>query len=176
MLIESMLRLIPTAGELVVWFPAGLIWSFLTLVVCGKLKVDFHWQTPFTRKINHFVIFTSAAVVSLTGGTSSVCAFALGVSSVIAWAVVRGDGNLLYEAMARERDAPHRTYYIVVPFLSTAFGGILSNLLWGHQAAVLGYLVAGIADALAEPVGFRFGRIRYRVPSRAGRGTTPREV
>ena len=71
---------------------------------------------------------------------------------------------MLYEAMARETDAPHRTHYIVVPYFSTLLGGLTSNILFGG-AAVVGYLVAGLADAIAEPVGTRFGRHTYRVPS-----------
>jgi phytol kinase len=169
---ERLFRLVPSGTELAIWFPLGLVWSFLVLLVCGILKRDVNWQTPFTRKLNHFVIFSSAAIVSAIGGSSSVCAFALGVTTVIGWSILRGNGFVLYEAMARERDAPYRTYYIILPLSATAIGGILSNLFWGHEAASLGYLVAGIADALAEPVGVKYGRMRYRIPSRAGGGTT----
>jgi len=169
---ERLLYLVPSGVELALWCPIGLAWSFLVLLVCGILKRDFKWQTPFTRKLNHFVIFSSAAIVSFIGGSSSVCSFALGVSIVIGWSILRGNGFVLYEAMARERDAPYRTYYIILPFFATAIGGVLSNLFWGHEAASLGYLVAGIADALAEPVGVKYGRLRYRIPSRASGGTT----
>ena len=31
------------------------------------------------------------------------------------FAVWRGPGNMLYEAMAREKDEPHRTFFILVP-------------------------------------------------------------
>jgi phytol kinase len=168
--IERLFHLVPSGIELALWFPIGLAWSWLVLLGCGILKRDFKWQTPFTRKLNHFVIFSSAAIVSYIGGSSSVCSFALGVSTVIGWSIFRGNGFILYEAMARERDAPYRTYYIILPFFATAIGGVLSNLFWGHEAASLGYLVAGIADALAEPVGVKYGRLRYRIPSRAREG------
>ncbi len=172
-MLERVLRLIPSGPELILWSPVGLCWAALVLSGCGLLKRRRRWPTPFTRKLNHFVIFISAAVVSVIGGgTSAVCAFALGVSSVVIWSVTRGTGNLLYEAMARERDEPHRSYYILVPLLSTAVGGILSNIVWGGEAAVLGYLVAGIADAAAEPIGVRFGRHRYRIPSRTSVSST----
>ena len=50
---------------------------------------------------------------------------------------------------------------------TTAVGGLSANLLFG-AAAPIGYLVAGWGDAIAEPVGARWGRHRYRVPSIAG--------
>jgi phytol kinase len=49
----------------------------------------------------------------------------------------------------------------------TALGGVVSAVLAGPQASV-GYLVAGWGDAVGEPVGSRWGRHRYRVPSLAG--------
>jgi phytol kinase len=54
-----------------------------------------------------------------------------------------------------------------VPLATTALGGVLANLLFG-DFAVVGYLVAGWGDAVGEPVGTRWGRHRYRVPSLAG--------
>ena len=78
-----------------------------------------------------------------------------------------GERSFAYEGIARESDAPRRSYFIVVPYLSTLVGGLASNLFFG-QVAVAGYLVTGIADAIAEPIGTRFGRHPYRVPSLGG--------
>jgi phytol kinase len=83
---------------------------------------------------------------------------------VIFYALLVGDGHLLYEAIAREKDAPHRTYYILAPYLATFLGGVTSNILFG-EAALVGYLVTGFGDAIGEPVGTRFGKHPYRVPS-----------
>jgi phytol kinase len=55
----------------------------------------------------------------------------------------------------------------VVPLLATAAGGVLAALLFGPFASV-GFLVAGWGDAVAEPIGIRYGRHRYRVPGLAG--------
>jgi phytol kinase len=85
-------------------------------------------------------------------------------SLVIFYAIVRGNGNILYEAMARETDAPYRTHYIIVPYIATLIGGLASNIIFG-PVAVVGYLVTGFGDAVAEPIGTRFGRHSYRVPS-----------
>ena len=82
-------------------------------------------------------------------------------------AVVRGAGNGLYDALARPTDAPRQTLFILVPLVSTAVGGLTANLLFGGYAYI-GYLVCGWGDAVGEPVGTRWGRHRYEVPSLSG--------
>lgn len=66
--------------------------------------------------------------------------------------------------MVRGQDSPYQTYYIVVPYFATLIGGITSNVLFSG-VAIVGYLVGGLGDAAGEPIGTRFGRHKYRVPS-----------
>lgn len=122
---------------------------------------------PYTRKVFHFCVFTAAGVVHLAGGLPATNAFGGVVALFVLAAVARGDGNPLYEALARETDRPHRTLFILVPLATTAAGGLLAALLAGPFAAV-GYMVSGWGDAVGEPVGRRWGRHAYRVPSLAG--------
>jgi phytol kinase len=89
------------------------------------------------------------------------------VSLVVLYAVARGPGFPFYEAMARPSDAPRRTLFIMVPLATTALGGILANVFFGAWA-IVGYMVGGWGDAVGEPVGAKFGRHRYRVPSLGG--------
>jgi phytol kinase len=56
---------------------------------------------------------------------------------------------------------------VLIPLLTTALGGGLANLLFPGYAYV-GYLVCGWGDAVGEPVGTRWGRRRFRVPSMVG--------
>jgi phytol kinase len=144
--------------------PPAAAWAAGALFFAGWLKRHRGWPTAYTRKLFHFAIFGAAAAVHARWGTRGVCLFGAAASAVIFYALVRGDGHILYEAMAREKDAPHRTYFIVAPYLATLLGGLASNILFG-STAIFGYLVAGIGDAVAEPIGSRFGRHRYRVPS-----------
>jgi len=144
--------------------PLGILWSYGCLYLSGYLKTRRGWQTGYTRKTFHFLIFTTVAAIQGIWGTPIVCLFGGACSLVIFCAAWRGTGNLLYEAMAREKDEPHRTYYIMVPYLATLLGGLASNILFG-PAAVAGYLVTGLGDAVGEPVGTRFGKHAYRVPS-----------
>jgi phytol kinase len=86
------------------------------------------------------------------------------VSLVLGFAVFRGAGSSFYEALAREQDRPHRTYFIVLPYFATLIGGIANNIFFG-PLSVVGYLVGGLGDAAGEPVGTRWGRHRYNIPT-----------
>lgn len=49
----------------------------------------------------------------------------------------------------------------------TAFGGLIGNILFG-KLAVIGYLIVGVGDAIGEPIGTKWGRHKYKVPSLFG--------
>jgi phytol kinase len=122
---------------------------------------------PYTRKIFHFIILSAALFVQLRWGFGGTLVFGSVVALLVLGAVVKGDGFGFYEALARPTDAPHRTLFVLVPLVTTALGGLLANALfpaWAH----VGYMVVAWGDAIAEPVGTRWGRHRYRVPSLAG--------
>jgi phytol kinase len=117
------------------------------------------------------LIFLSAVAVQARWGFAAVCLFGTMVSIVIAYAVFRGTNNKFYEALAREQDGPHRTYYIVVPYFATLIGGVASNILFG-PLSIVGYLVGGLGDAAGEPVGTRWGKHRYAMPGFRKSATT----
>ena len=149
---------------LLIGCPVALLWSFMCLYFSGYLKMHRCWKTGYTRKIFHFMIFTSVVVIQSIWGTPVVCLFGGMCTLVILYAIVRGRGNPFYEAMAREKDEPHRTCYIMVPYFATLIGGLMSNILFSH-AAIAGYLVTGIGDATGEIFGTRFGKHLYKVRS-----------
>lgn len=124
-------------------------------------------RVAYTRKIFHFVVFTTAAVVHSVWDLGGTVVFGAVVAGMVLAAVLKGDGHPFYEALARDKDRPRRTLFIVVPLVTTAVGGLASALLTG-PFAVVGYLAAGWGDAVGEPVGARWGRRPYRVPSLAG--------
>ena len=154
----------PTTKEMLIGGPAGLVWAYTCLFFAGFLKQRRGFRTGYSRKTFHFLIFGSVCGIQAIWGTSGVCLFGGMTSVVIFYAVLRGSGNMLYEAMAREKDQPHRTHYIVVPYFATLIGGLASNILFG-PVAVVGYLVTGLGDAVGEPVGVKYGKHQYRVPS-----------
>jgi phytol kinase len=157
----------PTTRVVLVVAPLALASAGLMGLLVGRLRTRHDIATPYTRKLFHVAIFSLAAGVHAVGGTPAVLVFGGIVALVVLYAAVRGEGYPLYEALARPGDAPHRTLFVLVPLLTTALGGLLSSLLFGPHALV-GYLVAGWGDALGEPVGTRWGRHRFRVPSLGG--------
>jgi phytol kinase len=165
--LAGLLRSLPSAREWLVVGAPSLAFCYGGLWVSGYLKKDRGVPTAYTRKIFHFLIFMSAAAVHGAGGLPRLLVFGTAASLVIFYAVCRGDGNRLYEAMARERDAPRRRYYILTPYFATLAGGLASTLLFG-RSAMFGFLVAGVGDAIGEPVGERWGRLRYSVPFSPG--------
>lgn len=121
-------------------------------------------KTGYTRKAFHVLTFLTAATLQLTGGLPYVCLFGGMTTLVLAYALIRGEGHPLYEAIAREKDEPYRTYYIVIPYIATLVGGVVGNI-WFGPVSIIGYLVGGLGDAAGEPVGTRWGAHRYVVPT-----------
>ena len=158
---------LPSGQWLALGTVPALAWAFGCLAFAGHLKTRRGWRTGYTRKVFHFLIFGSVVAIQTLGGLRGVCFFGVATSLVVFWAVLQGDGHPLYEAMAREKDAPHRTYFILTPYLATLLGGLTASILFGHGAMV-GFLVTGLGDAIGEPVGTRFGRHPYRVPAPRG--------
>ena len=157
----------PNPLTLVLGALAALAWSYSCLRFAAHLKTRLRLRTGYTRKVFHVLIFASAVLVQAFGGFWAVCVFGAMVSLVVGLAVVRGRGDRLYEALAREQDRPNRTYYIVIPYFATLIGGMASNVFFG-PLAMIGYLVGGLGDAAGEPAGVRWGRHRYRVSGRSG--------
>ncbi len=124
-------------------------------------------RVAYTRKIFHFAIFSTAAVVHTIWSLPGTVVFGSVIAGIVLAAVAVGEGQAFYEALARDTDRPHRSLFILVPLVTTAVGGLASALLAGPFASV-GYLAAGWGDAVGEPVGARWGRHPYRVPSLAG--------
>jgi phytol kinase len=153
----------PSWKAIVTGGPPGLAWSFSALWFAGWLQRR-GARTGYTRKVFHFLIFMTVAVLEWRLGTAAVCLFGAACSVAVFTAVWFGSGSLLYEAIARPTDAPHRSLFVVVPYLATLLGGLASNLAFG-PVAVAGYLVTGLGDAIGEPVGTMFGRHTYAAPS-----------
>jgi phytol kinase len=164
-MLEFISRMIPSLETILLVTPISLPVIIAIAYISGFLKMKKGIKTNYTRKLFHFTIFSTAGLVGLFFGFSGTIVFGSWAGIFILLILYLGDGNIFYEGMAREQDEPHRSFYILVPFLSTAIAGLLDNFLFG-QVALVGYLVAGWGDAAGEPIGVRFGKHKYRVPSR----------
>lgn len=165
--VEFFLAALPEPWMLLTLAPLFLVYGAAAAWFAGWLRIGRGIKTSYTRKIFHFSIFTTAGLIQLQWGLPAVSLFGGIMASIVIYAVWRGDSFPFYEAMARETDRPRRSMFILVPLATTAIGGLASNLFF-PQFAFVGYLVCGWGDALGEPVGARWGRHDYRVPSIGG--------
>ena len=169
-IIESRLpwALLPDVETVLVVVPFACVVSLLAGLLATRLRRR-GVPAPYTRKVFHFAIFSFAAVMHLWRGPAGVVTFGGVVAALVLYATIRR--NRLFYALARPSDAPRERLFVLAPLLSTAAGGLLANAVFG-PFAIVGYLVAGWGDALAEPVGTRWGRHRYRVHSMFGVAAT----
>jgi len=93
--------------------------------------------------------------------------FGTGVGIIVGYAVLRGYKSMLFNAVARPGDKPYEKFYVIIPFLMTAMGGMISNIAFGKYA-IIGYITTGWGDAIGEPAGTRWGKHKYRVPTFTG--------
>lgn len=166
-MLELFLSSLPSLHTLLIVAPIALAYGIATAALVGWLRCTRNVRTAYTRKIYHFSIFTAATVVHLIWNLPGVTVLGLVTTSLVLYAVYRGAGFPFYEALARPTDAPHRTLFIIVPLLTTMIGGIATNTFFA-QYAYIGYMVCGWGDAVGEPIGSRFGKHQYRVPSLSG--------
>jgi phytol kinase len=165
--VQILERFVPDATTLLLVAPLAGVHVAAVAAFVAWLRTRRGVRAPYTRKTFHFLIITAAGAVHLLWGTAGVAVYGAVVSGAVLLAVARGDGFGFYEALARPSDAPRRSLFILVPLLTTALGGVLANLLFPAWAAV-GYMVVAWGDAVGEPVGARWGRHSYRVPSLGG--------
>jgi phytol kinase len=167
MIEDFLARALPSKQLIILTGPLMLVYVVLVAMLVCYLKKYRQVRTPYTRKIFHFLIFTTAGIFQFRFGLPLVVLFGSIVSGLVLVAVLVGEGFVFYEALARESDRPHRSLFVLVPLATTALGGLLINLFF-PQFAFIGYLVGGWGDAVGEPVGTRWGRHRYAVPSLMG--------
>ncbi|HEX6307652.1 MAG TPA: hypothetical protein VFZ69_05650 [Longimicrobiales bacterium] len=164
---DSLIRFIPDAATTMLVVPAALLYGAAAAAFAGWLRIRRAVRVPYTRKIFHFLILSAATLVHLQWGVRGVVVYGTVIALLVVAAVLRGDGFAFYEAIARGTDAPRRSLFIIVPLITTAVGGVLANVFfpaWAH----IGYMAVAWGDAVGEPVGTRWGRHRYRVPSIGG--------
>lgn len=123
-------------------------------------KERFGFTPTLTRKIFHILTFTAAAYILQFLGKTSLFIFGTIMVLVILPAVFRGRTSRFYQALVRKTTPDNGHVSILLPLAATALGGTFSLLLFG-QLAIIGLLISGWADGMAEIVGSKWGKIRY---------------
>ena len=163
---DQIRRFIPDTATLFLLVPLSLVYGLGWAAVVSVLHRR-GMAVAYTRKIFHFAVFTAAGFVHLKWHLPGVMVFGTTEALIVIAAVFHSPTNPLFLALARPRDEPHRRTFILIPLVTTAAGGVLINILF-PRFAYIGYLVCGWGDAVGEPVGMRWGRHRYNVPSMRG--------
>ncbi len=157
----------PTLECWLIVLPVSIIIANIFGWLSGYIKIRYKLKTGYTRKIFHFLIFTTAGIIGILGGFQAVQVFGTGVGIIVGYAVLRGYKSMLFNAVARPGDKPYEKFYVIIPFLMTAMGGMISNIAFGKYA-IIGYITTGWGDAIGEPAGTRWGKHKYRVPTFTG--------
>jgi phytol kinase len=157
----------PDLWDFFIVFPSSLIYVFSIGYFSYLCKLRFKLKTNYSRKIFHFIIFSTVYALAILFPLHRVAAFGAGAGIVVLLLIIctkKKYLNNVYSALAREQDEPHRSYYLIIPFIATAVGGLTNGILFPTYYQV-GYLVAGWGDAAGEPIGVRFGKHKYKVPT-----------
>ncbi len=141
----------------------------------GLLVIHKNVKVNYTRKINHFLLFLIP--IYLNRGYAHIEAFdlyAIGALLAVAKFIfyikpVRDRVpfiNVMFHSFDRPEDRPHTLKWIVT---QTAAGYVVllpASIIFAHYGllhlVVIPILIYGIGDGLAEPVGVRFGRHKYK--------------
>lgn len=149
------------------WLIFAIITPSILLTITGILN-DKGIKDGYTRKIFHFVAFISIAMYLRYAPLDITIIFLAAGTMYITIACFSGNDFLWFDGIARKSDAPNEALYVVLPMISTICGLFISFILFGHPFVEIGMLCVAIGDAIAEPIGVRFGKHKYNVPSFIG--------
>jgi dolichol kinase len=153
-------------------------------ILCGVLVKRWSWKVNFTRKITHFSIFllnivgrklfpfeTTASTFWILSAVS--CGFYF-----IFFECIRKRVPLIqlaFMGVDRPEDQPYTLFWLLTQiFLLFAAIYFLQELylyLNMKSFIFIPFFIVFLGDGLAEPIGIRFGKHFYSVPSLAGRKT-----
>jgi len=160
----------------------------LCAVVCSVMVAVAHWSgrlverealaVGYTRKLNHFVLFLLPGWMASWSDDERAPIWAAIAAILTAhlllflcWGPIRHRSRFcatVFRAIDRPEDRPYTLFWL----WSQMIVGYLALLPWGWLFLQMGrfeliqipVLINGVGDGLAEVVGTRFGRHRYRVP------------
>jgi len=135
--------------------------GFISLYFVSWLKQKKQISTVYTRKLFHFLIFTTAGLIMFFFDTIHVFLFGLVIFILIIYTVLDNKNSSFYNALARYQDSSGSLSSVILPLISTAVGGAVSVLLFG-KFSIIGFFVSGWADGAAEPIGSKWGTHKFK--------------
>jgi phytol kinase len=132
------------------------------------------------RKVNHIAAFAGGAILFgwlpepvARGSLYLLCPIILLMVGVVCRFRERVPFRHAFAANTRRSDAPHQAVYFWSSWLISILALLAIDLTFGSMKVTrVAALIVGLADGIAEPVGRRWGRHRYRVASLWGAPTS----
>lgn len=149
-----------------------------TQYITGLLVIYKNVKVNYTRKINHFMLFF--VPIFLNRGyvhEESISLFVIGAFLAVVKFIfyikpIRERVlfiNVMFRSFDRPEDRPYTLLWLVTQTAAGYCVLIPMSTLFAHigylELAIIPILIYGIGDGLAEPVGVRFGKHKYRTPA-----------
>ena len=150
-------------------------------VIAGWLKLHGYLRIGDARKINHATVLVGG-VIWFSGGDPVQVRVSVHVAVIILFSLLllvcrwREWGLFRYAFLgyAQETDRPHDGFHVWFSWVVSILGLELVDVAFGSlDLTRCTALVLGLADAVGEPIGSRFGKHRYLV--RDVLSATPRQ-
>lgn len=152
----------------ILWLIYAFMGPSIVLSMAGFLnKLGVH--DGYTRKMFHFIAFISIAIFLRYAPSDATIIFITVGIIYVGIACFSGNDFLWFNGIRRKSDHPNELLYVIFPLISTVLGLSISWIVFGHPFVEIGMLCVAIGDAVAEPIGVRFGKHRYKVYSLTGR-------
>jgi len=152
------------------WIIFAFIGPSIVLSISGVLNKR-GMDDGYTRKIFHFVAFISIAGFLRYAPTDITLIFIVVGTIYILIACFSNNGFLWFDGISRKSDSPHEKLYVILPMISTIFGLGVSWAIFGHPFVEIGMLCVAIGDAIAEPIGIKWGKHKFKVYSLIGKAS-----
>lgn len=149
---------------------------YLVQYSCGLLVLHKNVRVNYTRKINHFCLFLIPVYLDrIFAYEETFDLFIIGSLGSIATLLIYLEPlrkrvpviALMFSSFDRPEDRPHTLLWLSTQVLVGFLILVPMIILYAHYGLqhliMLPLLINAIGDGLAEPVGVRFGRHKYRV-------------
>lgn len=150
-----------------IWYPAAIIGPALIMSIMGYLN-DNGWKDGDTRKLFHITGFIAFTVFLAFASFDAIIILILSGIVSIAIAIFGGEEFLWFKGIGRNSDRGEKQTYVILPLLCSGLWLILALFIFSKEIAIIATLCVALGDALAEPVGIRFGKHKYNVKAIKG--------
>ena len=154
-------------------FSISIIVIFLSTFIIGNiayfLKERKNWKSSSSRKFNHFgislvsIIFFSFIPIADTIVTAIFTSLSILIIYIISANSNRPLVQSIIQSNIRTRDEPHGTFFVFLPLITGQIALYISLIFINPVFAKIAFCSMGFGDGLAEPIGTKFGKHKYKV-------------